>query len=196
MSITLAQWLKIQGAEVGDYFLCSQWPDGVHQISDMRDDSYRYETMNDTGYCQTYGTQIIEPADLQLYRMVNGELQRINRPYITCTTCGRSVQIEKADGWCCHFENGSYCPDCEAKRKAKSAIKESLTTEKIKISPCPRCKSKEIRIFESYRNSEDSRIIYVHCRACGRFSRLPFWREKLEGNDLWTDITDQYEVEG
>lgn len=191
--MTLAEWLKIQGAEVGDIFHHRQWADGQFKLSDMRDDSYRYISFEAIGYSQTYGSQTIDPADLQLYRMVNGELQRINRPYITCTTCGQSAQIEKADGWCCYFENGNYCPDCEAKRKAQAVIQESLTTEKIKISPCPRCGSRNIRAWEvSYFSNAIHDYQLLVCQNCYYENDRDAWRN--DGNQ-YTDITDKYEVE-
>lgn len=191
MSITLAQWLKLQGAEIGDYFFLTGT---MRKIIAQYNDIYRYDGMGFIDSAETYNTQTVDPADLQLYRMVEGELKRINRPYITCTTCGRSAQIEKADGWCCYFENGSYCPDCEAKRKAQAVIKESLTTEKVKISPCPRCGSREIQVF---RRLEDSFLV-GRCSRCGLYDAAYTIEGIAEGwnnERQWTNIADEYEVE-
>lgn len=176
--MTLAEWLKIQGAEPTDFLFYIK-DSGVLLLGKI----CVLLHLNKRDYCQYHF----------LYRMVEGTLQKIDRPYITCTTCGQSAQIEKADGWCCYFENGNYCPDCEAKRKAQAVIQESLTTEKIKISPCPRCGSRNIRAWEAtyFSNTEHSYKLFV-CKTCYYENDSNAWHD--DGNE-YTDLTDKYEVE-
>jgi len=74
----------------------------------------------------------------------------------------------------------SICPDCKEK------------PEKIKIRPCPRCGSEDIKVFDVI-NGQGEKYHWLQCQSCHEENNGKGWTFKSYVR--FTDITSQIEVE-
>lgn len=101
--MTLQQWLEIQGAKAMDTVV-KGYPSGL--VSTWTHPNNRLD--------------VDKYTDEQLYRLIDGELKRIDQPIITCRECGKHSLWLQEEGWKSEFTATAYkdsvCPDCQAKQ--------------------------------------------------------------------------------